>query len=141
MGRVKMIFLDASFIVSYYNTRDDNHEKAKEIMSNIANGLYGDAIISDYIFDESATIILYKLKDLSKTIKICKTLKELIGLNINEDIFEECWNIFINQKNNLFSFTDCSIIAAMRKNKIPYLATFDKEFEKINWIKVINHGQ
>jgi len=33
-----MIFLDTSFIIAYYNIRDQNHDKAKIIMEKILNG-------------------------------------------------------------------------------------------------------
>jgi predicted nucleic acid-binding protein len=32
-----MIFLDTSFMVAFYNTRDENHVKAKNLMSDIIN--------------------------------------------------------------------------------------------------------
>jgi len=133
----EMIFLDTSFIVSYYNIGDENHNKALKVMEDLKKGLYGDVVISDYIFDESATIIYYKLKDLNKTIRICEILKKLIEYDVDRIIFEESWNIFANQKNSKFSFTDCSILALMAKNKIINLATFDKEFQKINWLKIL----
>ena len=47
-----MIILDSSFLIGYKIEDDQHHEKAKSIMNKIVSGEYGDAIISDYIFDE-----------------------------------------------------------------------------------------
>ena len=57
---------------------------------------------------------------------------------IDKDIFEETFEIFIEQKNTKLSFVDCSIITLMRKNNINYLATFDKDFNEIDGIKVVS---
>ena len=58
-----MIILDTSFIVSYYNTADENHNKAIEIMDGLKSMKYGDLYITDYIFDESMTVIFVRLKN------------------------------------------------------------------------------
>ena len=43
-----MIILDTSFIVSYYNVRDENHLKAAELMEGIADLRFGPIHITDY---------------------------------------------------------------------------------------------
>jgi predicted nucleic acid-binding protein len=58
-------------------------------------------------------------------------------LKIDEDVFEYSWETFKNQKISKFSFTDCSNVSLMRDKGIRYIATFDREFRKINSIKVV----
>ena len=46
--------------------------------------------------------------------------------------------IFKEQKVTILSFTDCSIIALMKKEKIRYTATFDGDFLKVENVEVVN---
>jgi len=132
-----MIFLDTSFLISFYNEKDENHARAWEIMHSLIEGKYSDVCISDYIFDECATVIFMRLKDLEKTIVICEAIKKVTSYDIEKEVFDQAWEIFKNQKNTKFSFTDCTIIALMKEKGIKKLATFDKDFKKVKEIKVI----
>ena len=133
----KMIFLDTSFIISYYNTRDQNHGKAKRVMENILNS-EKKILINDYIFDECANVLLIKLKDFNNIIKICQDLKKLEIVNIDESLFDEAWDIFRKQRKTKLSFTDSTILSTMRCIGIKTLATFDNDFKKIPEISILN---
>ncbi|MEK6899294.1 MAG: hypothetical protein AABW79_04320 [Nanoarchaeota archaeon] len=61
-----MILLDSSFIVSYYNTEDENHKKAEKIMQNIFAEEYGEPIIIEYVFVESINVLSTRLKNMDK---------------------------------------------------------------------------
>ncbi len=133
-----MILLDTSFIVSYYNIRDENHDKAIELMKEIESGKYGDICITDYIFDECITVILVRIKNLEKTVEIGSLLrKSTTVLRVENDIFEDSWDIFRSQKNTTLSFTDCTTLALMVKENIKNIATFDEDFSKIKKLNVI----
>ncbi len=135
-----MIVLDTSLVVAYFNNRDDNHTKAEKIIEDVISGRYGrTAYITDYIFDEVATVSLIRLKNLDRVAKIGKTLLKATSIiEIDKDCFDEAWDIFCAQKNTHLSFTDCTIISAMQKNSIENLATFDKDFARIKELKVVN---
>lgn len=134
-----MIFLDSSFIISYKIENDENHDKSLIIMKKIVNGKYGIPIISDYIFDEFVTVLLNKAKSLSISVNSGNELIDSTKmLTIDEEAFEKAWEIFKKQKNTKFSFTDCSTLALMKKEDINNIATFDKDFKKLNWISVVN---
>lgn len=135
-----MIVLDTSLVVAYFNNRDDNHTRAEKIIEDIIKGRYGrTAYITDYIFDEVATVSFIRLKNLDQVVKIGKTLLNATKIiEINKDCFDNAWDIFCTQKNTHLSFTDCATISAMQQNSIENLATFDKDFTKINEIRVVD---
>lgn len=133
-----MIFLDTSFIVSFYNEGDENHMKAIEIMYELIKDKYGDVAINDYIFNECATVLFARLKNLEKTVIICERIKKIRIFRVDEKLFEESWQIFKNQKNTKLSFTDCSILAIMKKEGIKNIVTFDGDFLKVDGVNVIN---
>ena len=131
-----MILLDTSILVSYFNSRDDNHARALELFNKISELKYGEAIVSDYIFDEFATVLLLILKDFSKVVDVCSEIKNLIKFKISDEYFDESWSVFSSQNKTSFSFTDCSSIALLKKNA-GYFATFDEEFKGVKEINVV----
>ena len=133
-----MIFLDTSFIVSYKIENDKHHEEAINLMKRIANGKSGRPIISDYIFDETVTVVFSRSKKLSIALEMGDELKKSVEIiRIDESVFEDGWKIFKNQKNTKFSFTDSTTLALMNKENIKNIATFDEDFKKIKKINVI----
>ncbi|MDI6826532.1 MAG: PIN domain-containing protein [Candidatus Aenigmarchaeota archaeon] len=133
-----MIILDTSFIVSFYNVRDENHSKARNLMPDIIKGKFGFLHISDYIFDETITVIFIRLKNLTKTVNIGRYLRGSTKLlEVTSSNFEEAWTIFKKQKETDFSFTDCTTISLMKRMGIKNIATFDKDFVKVKGINVI----
>lgn len=133
-----MIILDTSFIVAFYNTRDENHQKAVGLMQDIINGKYGRLYVTDYIFDEIVTVIFIRLKNLSKTVKIGEIIKKSTELlEVERPDFENAWEFFKKQKMTTFSFTDCTTLEIMKRKDINNIATFDKDFKKIKEVNVI----
>ncbi len=133
-----MIFLDSSFLISATVEIDQNHEKAASIMGDIISGKYGMPVISDYIFDETVTVILVRTKDLEKASLAGEKLKASMKMLKIEDMdFNEAWEIFKSQQNAKFSFTDCTTLSAMKTNGIKNIVTFDGDFKKIKGINVV----
>ena len=129
-----MIVLDTSFIVSYFNTRDQNHLKAVKLMKKIHEPL----CITDYIFGEVVTVSLIRLKSLDRASKIGNVLlKSLKIINVEKTSFDNAWNLFCKQKETVLSFTDYTTISVLLENDIEKIATFDGDFGKISRITVI----
>ena len=129
-----MIVLDTSFIVSYFNTPDQNHLKAVKLMKKIHEPL----CMTDYIFGEVVTVSLIRLKSLDRASKIGNVLlKSLKIINVEKTSFDNAWNIFCKQKETVLSFTDCTTISVMLENDIEKIATFDGDFGKISRITAI----
>ena len=134
-----MIILDTSFVVSYKIEDDTNHRKAAELMKEIAEGKYGEVIISDYIFDEAVTVILVRSKSLSLAVETGNDLRKYANIDkIGNDILDSAWEVFSGQKDTKFSFTDCTTLSMMERKKIVHIATFDAEFRKMKSIIVVS---
>ncbi|MGB9716951.1 MAG: type II toxin-antitoxin system VapC family toxin [Thermoproteota archaeon] len=133
-----MIFLDTSFIVAFYNTRDENHIKAKNLMPDIVASKYGPLYISDYVFDETMTVVFIRLRNLRRAVRIGEYLRKSLRLvEVTSSNFEDAWQIFKKQRETGFSFTDCTSISLMRRMNIRNIATFDKDFLKLREVNVI----
>lgn len=130
------VFLDSSYLIAITNERDIYHEHALRISDVIKVREFGEIFISTYVFDETVTYILGK-QGHSKAVETGKLLLDsgISVLNVNEDLFNEAWELFKERKN--ISFTDCTIVKLMRENNIKNLASFDKEFLQFNEINVL----
>lgn len=134
-----MIFLDTSFILSYYNKEDSNNIRAVNLMKEMSNNKDKFFVISDYVFDECATIIFQKIKNKVESIKAIEDIRSFTELIfIDKEVFDESWELFKNQDKTRLSFTDCSIISMAKSNGIKEIVTFDQEFDKIEGIKILN---
>jgi len=133
-----LIFLDASFLVSYLVERDINHPRAVELVNEIVSGTHGTAVTSDYVFDETVTVVLVRSKSLDVAVTAGGLIRESIAMiMIDEGIFENSWMTFKNQVSTNFSFTDCTILTLVKENHIDKIATFDKEFESSDSYEVV----
>ena len=132
------VLLDSSVIISFYNDKDQNHQKAINLSKELFDGTKT-ILISDYIFDECITVILQK-EDINKAIKLGEYLlnSQIVDLRINESTLEFAWEYFKTKNPGKLSFTDCVNIACLNLLNIDYLATFDKEFSKVRGIRVIS---
>ena len=132
-----MIFVDTSLLVAYYNDRDIYHKRAVELIKKAVKGEYGKIYISDYVFDELLTGVLVRTKNHKKAVEIGEVIlgSGIEILRVDEKAFLDAFNIFKKLK---MSFTDCTILALAKSYGIDKIMTFDKAFEHINWIKIIN---
>lgn len=133
-----MILLDTSFLIAYFNQKDANHQKAMNSVQDIVGKKFGTPYMTDYIFGETVTVALIKMKDLDRATRIGDyMLKALQTIRIEEDVFLAAWKIFHSQKGTRLGFTDCTTIATMKYHGINNIATFDEDFTKISGINCI----
>lgn len=131
------VFIDTNIFIAYANARDEQHEKALQIMGRIMAFEYGLPVTSDYVFDEAVTVAFARTNDKTVSVKLGNQIMSSIRvLKINEFVFGKAWRIFKSSSSKL-SFTDCTNIAFLEVVKDNKIATFDAEFEKVDGIKVI----
>jgi len=135
------IFIDSSAYIAYYNKRDENHKKAKNLLDKIKSKEISPIIFytSDYIFDEVLTTIitLTGRKDLAIKVgnailssKITKIIK------VDSKIFNEAWELFKKYKDKTWSFTDCTSFIIMKINNIKRAFTFDEHYKQAGYVTV-----
>ena len=132
-----MIFLDSSFLIAYYNENDNHHKRAVSLFQHLSEGEYGLVGISDYVFNECATVLLRRFGSLRQTVRVCELIQQLDTFEVDRALFEATWEMFKSQDTEL-SFTDCSIIALMQAHGVTKVVTFDKEFDKVDGIEVVS---
>lgn len=68
------IFIDSGIFVAFHNMRDENHDRALNLIRKAASGEFGIVYTSDYVFDESVTTALIRANNPS----IAQSLGEMI---------------------------------------------------------------
>ncbi|QGA80811.1 type II toxin-antitoxin system VapC family toxin [Candidatus Nanohalobium constans] len=125
-------FLDTSFLIAFFDSGDEHHEKSRELMKEIKSE---ELVISDQIFSETVNTAFSKVG--YKTARDCSRYlrkSQIKIMYLNEPGFQKACKLF---RENEISFTDCSIISAMNLLGIEKLATFDNDFEKFQKTEII----
>lgn len=131
-------FVDTSFWCALYNASDNHHRKANSIWK----ALVGKPVLlytSDYVFDETTTLIGRKI-DRQHAIVFGETLlhsKVLSILQVHDGCFSKSWVVFKEYGDKDFSFTDCTSFTLMQTNGIKQALAFDRHFTQMGFS--VNH--
>ena len=128
-----VVLLDTGFILAVRNSDDINHHRATEIMKDCLSGKFGRIIVSNFVFDETATLTLVRThnKDLVTDIgEFILNSPRINLLHLNETEFLATWELFLKYFDDRLSFTDCSLLVMAKLfGSNVYLATFDSHFK------------
>jgi hypothetical protein len=127
-----VIFFDTSAWYAIEVEDDVNHETARKFLSIVASGKHGISITTDYILDETLTLLRSRrdLASASSFIDKIRKSKSLRVFWINEDLFEKALIIFRKSGRQSWSFTDCTSFALMRELSISEAFSFDDHFRQ-----------
>ena len=130
-----MIFLDANYLVSYYIDSEKHHKRALKIYQEIKNK---EQIISKSIIAETINILHNKIKANFQDIEIIyKELNNKYPV-IEDQYFYDKTILRVLHDEKRLPFFDNLYIVLMEELEIKEIVTFDKHFNNIDGIKVIN---
>lgn len=126
------IFVDTGVFVALRNADDERHQRSKELMRKALKAEFGTIYTSDYIIDEAITTALIRTRRHDLAIDIGKYIIEsprIIKLWTTREIFELAWQKFKTLKDKPLSFTDCTTLVHIERNKIKQILSFDSGFD------------
>jgi len=128
------LFIDTSGLFAILCPTDPAHPKAVEILTRASHEKRG-AVISDYIIDETATLLMARKTphlagDLFSMLERTKALRMLF---IGSDCFEQARDLFIKHIDQRFSFTDCTSFVLLRETKLRQVLTTDSHFREMGF--------
>jgi len=133
-----MIFIDTSAWYASEVEDDINHENARIFLSGLASGKHGVAITTDYVLDETMTLLRIK-KGLPVALTFIDKIKKSKSIRVfwvSESIFDKALGIFRKTNDSRWSFTDCASFALMKDLSINKAFTFDSHFEQAGFQKL-----
>jgi hypothetical protein len=127
-----LIFVDTSAWYAVEVEDDVNHEAACKFLSKIACGKHGVSVTTDYVLDETLTLLRSR-RDLASASVFIDKIRESKSVRVfwvDEGLFEKALDIFRKSERKLWSFTDCASFALMRELSVSEAFTFDSHFRE-----------
>jgi predicted nucleic acid-binding protein len=123
------IFADTGAWIALADKNDRYHESAKNIYCSIQKRKI-QLVITDYIFDETATWLHYKIDHKTACDWGNKILNSRMVdiVKVSEEHIDAGWKIFQKYHDQQFSFTDCVSFAVMNLLGIKEIFTYDSHF-------------
>ncbi|MBN2373822.1 PIN domain-containing protein [bacterium] len=128
------IFVDTSAWLALNDKNDQYHDRAVEKSSEIKRQRI-ELITSEYIIDESITLIRYRVSHQAAVIFGDSLLNSDIAriIDVTEEDRFSAWGIFKRYDDKEFSFTDCISFVLMKNLKLQKVFTYDKHFEQMRF--------
>jgi len=127
-----LIFVDTSAWYAVEVEDDVNHEAARRFLSKIASGKHGVLVTSDYVLDETLTLLRSR-RDLASAVAFIDKIRESKSVRvfwIDEGVFERALDVFRKSDHKFWSFTDCTSFALMHELSVSEAFTFDRHFRE-----------
>ena len=126
------VFIDTGVFVALRNADDELHTRSKELMKRALKAEFGRIYTSDYIIDEAVTTALIRTRRHDLAIDIGNYIIQsprITKLWTTKEIFGLAWRKFKTFKDKPLSFTDCTTLAHIEKNRIKQILSFDSGFD------------
>lgn len=127
-----MIFIDSSYLIALSIKTDKNNKRAKELKLYLNEK----RVINEIVLTETLNTFSKRCNANTKDIyKVLDKTNDIVFLEKEDylDAMDIC-----NYYNNAINFSDCIILNTMQKLQINKIASFDKDFDKINTITRIH---
>jgi predicted nucleic acid-binding protein len=133
-----VLILDSSFLIAFHNKNDVHHAAAAKVMEGFLRAEYGRALLLEYVFLEVVTVLLAR-RGLAVATAVARILLEAREVEFVpcSEFFQETLETFHIQKETALSFTDAAIVTIARRQKESKVATFDKDFRRVEGVSVI----
>lgn len=131
-----MIFIDTSWFYAIEVEPDKYHEEAMKTKKQLAQGTYGVPYTSNYILDETVTLLRFKASLKAAVIfkEKIKNSKVLRVVRISEDLEAKAYKKLKKFRDLPLSFTDCTSFAVMESLNVKRVFTFDNDFKKAGYV-------
>lgn len=129
-----MLFLDTTVLVGAADRRDQLHDASRRILQAVATGRLGTALVSDFILDETVTILGRR-----RGVGAKRAVQVALGVLdsgrvrcafIDATTFRDALQVFAKFEATL-SLTDASTVAVMRSAGCSVLFSHDADFDRV----------
>lgn len=118
--------VDTSAWYSFIDSKDPDHKIVSECIKANESAL----MTSDYIFDETITLLRYRLgwKVAHQFGKVLFSDQQVLITSVHDKDKLNAWQIFSKYQDKKFSFTDCTSFAIIGRLKLETAIAIDSDF-------------
>ncbi|MFA5942930.1 MAG: PIN domain-containing protein [Candidatus Thermoplasmatota archaeon] len=132
-----MLFLDTTMLVGAADARDECHDDGRAVLEAIATGKPGMALISDYVLDETLTI-LGKRRGIgpAKAVDFIRRVRSSPRVNlvsVDAEDFAQALTDY-SRIGGALSFTDVVSLVVMKNQGCTVICSHDSGFDRVNSI-------
>jgi predicted nucleic acid-binding protein len=135
-----LIFVDTSAWYALKATDDRFHDDAVTFYDELKAGRHGSLVVSDYVLDETATLLMATKGGETAAGFLDEALlsKSVRLIWIGPDLFHQAAGTFKSGSSRAWSFTDCTSFELMRQLKIGAAFAFDRHFSEAGFNRLPN---
>lgn len=121
------VLVDTGAWYALIDRRDPDHVDARACL----DAHHGRLVVSDYIVDETLTLLRYRLGWEAATAFGKNLMSGYIAVlhDLTRKDKEEAWRIFCQYRDKSFSFTDWTSFALMQRLKLTTAVAIDSDFK------------
>jgi uncharacterized protein len=127
-----LIFVDTGAWYAAEVEDDVNYAQARRFLGQLAAGKHGVAITTDYVLDETLTLLRSRrgLGAAMAFIDKVRRSKSVRVFWVDEGLFQKAIDVFRSSEKRSWSFTDCTSFALMKELGLSEAFAFDEHFEE-----------
>ena len=133
-----MIFVGTGAWFALKAPDDRFHDQAVTFHDELVTGRHGSLVVSDYILDETSTLLMDVKGGGVAAAFLDEALKSrsVRLIWVDPQLFHQAANMFKSGSERGWSFTDCTSLELMHRLKIMEVFAFDRHFDEagFNWL-------
>jgi predicted nucleic acid-binding protein len=143
----KIVVIDTSVLVGLLDNRDHWHKVAKEVCEALIEvGM--EVVYFDCVLTEAISVLARRTAEQKRPEQFDNLLNQLVSLIPNHDILwvsAETQRLYqpvvelIRHTRGELNFNDALIALICREQSISLLASFDRDFDQLNWLTRISN--
>ena len=130
------VLVDTNVFVAATNTKDEHHIRGLELVEELRRGQHGEAITTDFVFDEVVTVALARTGSVETAVKAAAFIlpadPEGAWIRLQEVTREtllRAWDLFRTSGRRDLSFTDWTLVAFVRQGRADSVVSFDEDLD------------
>lgn len=125
------LLIDTSALHALNFVRDDNHPQAAAYFKSLAGRVR--PILTEWVFIETMNLTNVRLGPAHAIAfgRHLKTSRAFYHLTLTDEDRRLTWEIFEQDSDKNWSYTDCSLLAVARRLKIQRIFAFDRHFNQM----------
>jgi predicted nucleic acid-binding protein len=125
-------FVDTSAWFAYANRHDPDYTRIRTALQTFQGRL----VTSNFIFDETVTLCLYRLGHQVATavgeVLLDATVVALLRVTPTDE--QSAWALFLARPDKTYSYTDCTSFVLMRRLKVQCAIALDTDFQREDFL-------